>query len=270
MGIALNKLAEEDPTFKVKSDEETGQTIISGMGELHLEVLVDRMLREFKVEANIGKPQVAYKETIKTSAEAEEKYIKQSGGRGQYGHVFIKVEPLERGTGNEFEDVIKGGAIPQEFIPAVEKGVKEAMDNGVTAGYPVVDVKATLFDGSYHDVDSSEAAFKIAGSKGVKAAMRKAKPILLEPIMKIEVTTPDQYMGDVVGDINSKRGQIQEMKDRPPDIKVIDALVPLAEVFGYATKLRSLSQGRASYSMEFDHYAEVPGNIAAKLTGEEK
>jgi len=270
MSIALNKLAEEDPTFKVKSDTETGQTIISGMGELHLEVIVDRMMREFKVEASVGTPQVAYKETIRQLAQAEEKYIKQSGGRGQYGHVYIKVEPLERGTGNEFENVIRGGAIPQEFIPAVEKGVKEAMNNGVVASYPVVDVKTTLYDGSYHDVDSSEAAFKIAGSKGVKAAMRKAKPVLLEPIMKVEVTTPDQYMGDVVGDLNSKRGQIQEMSDRPQSIKVIQALVPLAEMFGYATKLRSVSQGRASYSMEFDHYEEVPGNIAAKITGEEK
>ncbi len=270
MGIALSKLAEEDPTFKVNSDDETGQTIISGMGELHLEVIVDRMMREFKVEANIGKPQVAYKETIKANAQAEEKYIKQSGGRGQYGHVYIKVEPLERGAGNEFEDVIKGGSIPQEFIPAVEKGVNEAMDNGVVAGYPVVDVKATLYDGSYHDVDSSEAAFKIAGSKGVKAAMRKAKPVLLEPIMKVEVTTPDNYMGDVVGDLNSKRGQIQEMSDRPQQIKVILAMVPLAEMFGYATKLRSVTQGRASYAMEFDHYEEVPNNIALKITGEDK
>jgi elongation factor G len=270
MGNALSRLADEDPTFRVKADEETGQTIIAGMGELHLEVIVDRMKREYKVEANVGRPQVAYKETIKGNAEIEEKYIRQTGGRGQYGHVYLRVKPLERGKGIEFIDEIKGGVIPQEFIPAVEKGVKEAMDNGVMAGYQVVDVEVTLFDGSYHDVDSSEAAFKIAGSKGVKNAMRKASPVLLEPIMKVEVTTPETSMGDVVGDLNAKRGQIQEMIDRVQGIKVIHAMVPLAEMFGYATSLRSMTKGRASYSMEFDHYEEVPGNIAKKIVGEDE
>jgi elongation factor G len=270
MGNALSRLAEEDPTFRVKSDEETGQTIIAGMGELHLDVIVDRMKREYKVEANIGRPQVAYKETIKGTAEAEEKYIKQTGGRGQYGHVFLRVAPKERGKGNEFHDEIKGGVIPHEFIPAVQKGVLEALDNGVIAGYPAVDIDVTLFDGSYHDVDSSEAAFKVAGSKGVKAAIRNAKPILLEPVMKVEIITPESNMGDVVGDLNAKRGQIQKMDDRAQGIKVISSMVPLAEMFGYATSLRSMTQGRASYSMEFDHYEEVPPNIAKKIIGDDK
>jgi len=270
MGNALSRLADEDPTFRVKSDEETGQTVISGMGELHLDVLVDRMKREYKVEANIGRPQVAFKETIKGEGEAEEKYIKQTGGRGQYGHVWISVKPKERGSGFEFINKIKGGVIPQEFIPAVEKGIKESLDNGVVAGFPVMDVEATLFDGSYHDVDSSEAAFKIAGSKGFKAAMKKASPVILEPMMAVEVITPDKSMGDVVGDLNAKRGQIQEMIDRPQSIKVIHAMVPLAEMFGYATQLRSMTQGRASYSMTFDHYEEVPGNIARKIAGEDE
>ncbi|MFO0702891.1 MAG: elongation factor G [Candidatus Andersenbacteria bacterium] len=270
MGNALQRLAEEDPTFRIKSDEETGQTIISGMGELHLDIIVDRMKREYKVEANIGRPQVAYKEAIKGQAEAEEKYIRQTGGRGQYGHVLLRVEPRERGAGNEFLDEIKGGVIPNEFIPAVGKGVVEALNGGIIAGYPCIDVSVTLFDGSYHEVDSSEAAFKIAGSKCVKAAFRKANPVLLEPLMKIEITTPDSNMGDVVGDLNAKRGQVQEMIDRPQSIKVVKGLVPLAEMFGYATQLRSITQGRASYSMEFDHYEEVPPNIARKVIGEEE
>ncbi len=269
LGIALNKLAEEDPTFTVKGDEESGQTIISGMGELHLDVLVERMKREFKVEANVGKPQVAYRETITKSAEAEGKYIKQSGGRGQYGHVYLRVEPRERGKGFEFENAIKGGVIPQEYIPPVEKGVRESMDNGVIAGYPAIDMKATLFDGSYHEVDSSEAAFKIAASMAFKEAVRRAKPVILEPIMKVEVTTPEQFMGDIVGDINSKRGQIEEMTDRAANIKAIRSKVPLSSMFGYATTLRSMSQGRASFNMEFDHYAEVPGNIAKDIIGED-
>ena len=273
MGLALRKLSEEDPTFKVKTDEETLETIISGMGELHLEILVDRMKREFKVEANIGKPRVAYKETVGAVAEAEEKYVKQTGGRGQYGHVFIKVEPQEPGKGYEFVDAIKGGRIPQEFIPAVEKGVKAAMETGVLAGYPVVDMKVTLFDGSYHDVDSSEAAFKVAGSKCFKKAFRAAKPYLLEPIMKVEVTTPEKFMGDVVGDLNSRRGIIESMEDRGEGmaaVKIISAKVPLATMFGYATTLRSLSQGRSNYSMEFGHYERVPENVSREIMGEDK
>ncbi len=271
MGIALQKLAEEDPTFRVETDNETNQTLISGMGELHLEIIVDRMKREFKVEANVGKPQVSYRETIRREAEAEGKYIKQSGGRGQYGHCWIRVEPnkKEEGGGNEFVDEIKGGVIPREFIPAVEKGVKEAMEQGVVAGYPMVDVKAALYDGSYHEVDSSEAAFKMAGIFALKDACRKADPVLLEPIMKVEVLTPEEYMGNIVGDLNSKRGQIDQMYDRA-NVKVIDAKVPLAEMFGYATSLRSLSQGRASYTMEFLQYAEVPKNIAEELIGGKK
>lgn len=265
MGLALQKLAQEDPTFKVKSDEETAQTIISGMGELHLEILVDRMKREFSVEANVGQPQVAYKETIKGSAEAEGKYVRQSGGRGQYGHCWLKVEPLERNAGFEFVDEIKGGAIPREYIPAIQKGVKEALDNGVVAGYPMLDVKATVYDGTYHDVDSSESAFKIAGSMALKAAVKAAKPVILEPVMKVEVTTPEEFMGDVIGDLNSKRGQVQEMKDQGT-VKLVDALVPLASMFGYATQLRSLTQGRAAYSMEFKEYQEVPPNIAQEIT----
>ena len=261
MGIALSKLAQEDPSFRVHTDEETAQTIISGMGELHLEIIVDRMLREFKVEANVGKPQVAYRETIKKEVEHEGKYIRQTGGRGQYGHVWLRIEPNELGKGFEFANEIVGGVIPKEYIPAVEKGVKEQMQNGVIAGYPVVDVKVALFDGSYHDVDSSEMAFKIAGSMCFKEAARKAGAVLLEPIMKVEVVTPEDYMGDVVGDLNRRRGVIQGM-DEGPSGKVVDALVPLAEMFGYATVLRSMSQGRATYTMEFLRYAEAPLSIA--------
>jgi len=264
MSIALRRLAEEDPTFKIRTDEETGQTIISGMGELHLEILVDRMMREFKVEASVGRPQVAYKETVKKEAEAEGKYIRQTGGRGQYGHVVLKIEPLERGKGFEFVDAIKGGIIPSEFIPAVEKGIKEAMDKGILAGYPVVDTKVTLFDGSFHEVDSSEAAFKIAGSMAFQEAAKKANPVLLEPIMKIEVVIPQEFLGDVTGDLNSKRAKIEKIDDRV-NMKVIDAMVPLAEMFGYATQLRSMTQGRGTFTMEFDHYAEVPANIAQEI-----
>ncbi|MBI5077411.1 elongation factor G [Candidatus Falkowbacteria bacterium] len=269
MGIALQKLAEEDPTFKIHTDEETLQTIISGMGELHLEILVERMKREFSVEANVGKPQVAYKEAIKKEAEAEGKYIRQSGGRGQYGHCWLKVSPRERGQGFEFVDEIKGGLIPREFIPAIEKGVKEATTRGILAGYPVVDVEVTLFDGSYHDVDSSEAAFKIAGSLAFQEAAKRADPVLLEPVMKVEVVMPEQYLGDVVGNLNSKRAQITEMRDRGT-AKVVTAQVPLAEMFGYATDLRSMTQGRGSYSMEFSWYAEVPHNIFEKIATEKK
>ncbi|KKR91648.1 MAG: Elongation factor G [Parcubacteria group bacterium GW2011_GWC2_42_12] len=267
MGIALSKLAEEDPTFKVRSDEETMQTIIGGMGELHLDIIVDRMKREFKVEANVGKPQVAYRETIKKSAEAEGKYIKQSGGHGQYGHCWLRVEPNETGKGFEFIDEIKGGSIPREFIPAVEKGVKEALDRGILAGYPIVDVKAAVFDGSYHDVDSSEAAFKIAGSLAFQDACKRAAPVILEPIMKVEAVTPEDFMGEVIGDLNSKRAQIEEMGDRAA-VKFIKAKVPLSEMFGYATQLRSMTQGRASYSMEFAYYSEVPRNVAEEIIGE--
>lgn len=267
MGLALTKLMREDPTFKVKTDEETGQTIISGMGELHLEIIVDRLKREFKVEALVGKPQVAYKETIKIPAEAEGKYIHQSGGRGQYGHCWLRLEPLERGKGFEFVDAIKGGIIPKEFIPAIEKGVKEAMANGILAGYPVVDVKTTVYDGSYHEVDSSEIAFKIAAIRAFQEGAKKAKPVLLEPIMKIEVVVPEQFLGDVVGDLNSRRVKLKEIKERG-QMKVIDGEIPLAEMFGYATTLRSLTQGRGNYSMEFSHYQEVPANIAEKIIGE--
>ncbi len=264
LGFALKKLAEEDPTFRIKSDEETGDTIISGMGELHLEVLVERMRREFNVEANIGRPQVAYKETITINAEAEGKYIRQSGGRGQYGHVCIKVEPQERGKGYLFVDEIKGGVIPKEFISPSEKGIREAMERGVVAGYPMIDVKVTLYDGSFHEVDSSEAAFKIAGSMALQEGARRAKPILLEPIMKLEVTIPSDYFGDVIGDLNSKRGRISETADRL-NMKVIDAEVPLAEMFGYATSLRSLTQGRGSFTMEFNSYQKVPENIVQTI-----
>ncbi|MDI6777872.1 MAG: elongation factor G [Patescibacteria group bacterium] len=273
MGIALKKLAEEDPTFRVRSDEETGQTIISGMGELHLDIIVDRMKREFKVEGNVGRPQVAYRETIKQTAEAEGKYIRQSGGRGQYGHCWLRVEPNEKGAGFEFLDEIKGGIIPQEYIPAIQKGVKEAMDRGVVAGYPLVDMKVAIYDGSFHDVDSSEAAFKIAGSMALQEAVRRAKPIVLEPVMRVEVITPESFMGDVVGDLNAKRGTIQEIEDRGEGnarVKVIKSLAPLASMFGYATQLRSMSQGRANYNMEFDHYEEVPGNIAEEIKSGEK
>lgn len=269
MGFALQKLAEEDPTFRVRSNEETGQLIIWGMGELHLEIIVDRLRREFKVEANIGRPQVAYKETITRTAQAEGKYIRQTGGHGQYGHCWVRVEPQETGKGYEFVDEIKGGTIPREFIPAVQKGIKEATENGVLAGYPMVDVKAAVYDGSYHDVDSSEAAFKIAGSMAFQSACRQAGPVILEPIMKIEVVTPENYMGDVIGDLNSKRGQIVEMRDRT-GLKVIDAKVPLAEMFGYATGLRSMTQGRGSYTMEFDHYAEVPRHVAETIIGDKQ
>jgi elongation factor G len=264
MSIALKKLSEEDPTFRIKSDEETGETIISGMGELHLDVLVDRMKREFKVEGNIGRPQVAYKETIVKEAEAESKYIKQSGGRGQYGHVYLRVEPKERGKGFEFVDEIKGGAIPKEFIPAVEKGVKEAMDKGVLAGYPMVDMKATLYDGSFHEVDSSEVAFKIAASMALQDAAKKAKTVLLEPMMKLEVIIPDNFFGDATGDLMSRRGKIEETKERG-QLKVIDAKVPLAEMFGYATSLRSFTEGRGTFTMEFSHYDTVPDNVAQEI-----
>lgn len=264
MGLALQKLAEEDPTFRVKGDEETQQTIISGMGELHLEILVDRMKREFKMEANVGKPEVAYKETIKQVSQAEGKYIRQSGGRGQYGHCWIRLEPRERGKGYEFIDEIVGGVIPKEYIKPIDKGIQEAAANGVIAGYPVVDFAAAVYDGSYHEVDSSEMAFKIAASKAFQEAVKKAQPVLLEPIMKVEIITPEANMGDVIGDLNSKRAQITEMSDRL-HLKVIDAMVPLAEMFGYATALRSMTQGQASFTMEFDHYAEVPRNIAEKI-----
>ncbi len=261
MGIALNRLAQEDPSFRVRTDEESGQTIISGMGELHLEILVDRMKREFGVEANVGAPQVAYREAIKKSVEQEGKFIKQSGGRGQYGHVWLKMEPNEPGKGFEFVDAIKGGAVPREFIPAVEKGLKETLPNGVLAGFPVVDVKVTLFDGSSHDVDSNENAFKMAASMAFKDGMRKASPTLLEPMMAVEVETPEDFMGNVVGDLSSRRGMIQGMEELPTG-KAIKAEVPLAEMFGYSTTLRSLSQGRATYTMEFKHYTEAPKNVA--------
>ncbi|HAN06434.1 TPA: elongation factor G [Candidatus Uhrbacteria bacterium] len=269
MSIALQKLAEEDPTFRVRTDEETMQTIISGMGELHLEIIVDRMKREFGVEVNVGKQQVSYRETIRATAEGEGKYIKQSGGRGQYGHCWIRVSPLEKTDETDkktfvFHDAIKGGSIPREYIPAVEKGVRESLDRGILAGYPVINVEATVFDGSFHEVDSNEAAFKMAGSLGFQEAARKAKPVILEPTMKVEVVTPDDFMGTVVGDLNSKRAQIQEMGERG-NVKIVRALVPLAEMFGYATSLRSMTQGRASYSMEFNEYKEVPNNVAQEI-----
>ncbi|MFA7315030.1 MAG: elongation factor G [Candidatus Magasanikbacteria bacterium] len=264
MSLALQKLAEEDPTFKVHTDLETLQTIISGMGELHLDIIVDRMRREFKVEAQVGAPQVAYKETIRKSAEAEGKYIKQSGGRGQYGHCWLRIEPREGGAGFEFVDETKGGSIPKEFITPIQKGVKETMDKGVIAGYPLLDIKATVFDGSYHEVDSSEIAFKLAGSMAFVAAVKKADPVVLEPLMKVEVTTPENYMGDVIGDLSSKRGQIEEMTDRG-SAKVIRAMVPLSGMFGYATSLRSMTQGRASYAMEFLKYGECPKNIEQEI-----
>jgi elongation factor G len=264
LGTALMKLAEEDPTFRVKTDHETGQTIISGMGELHLEIIVDRLKREFKVEANVGKPQVAYRETITGSAEVEGKYIKQTGGRGQYGHVWIRVKPNEPGKGYQFINSIVGGVIPKEYIPAVDKGIQEAMQTGVLAGYPVVDISVELFDGSYHEVDSSEMAFKIAASMAFKDACKKANPVLLEPIMDVEVVTPEDYMGDVVGDLNRRRGRILSM-DQRGNARVIKAEVPLAEMFGYATDLRSFTQGRASYTMKFKHYEQVPANIANEI-----
>ena len=264
MGMALGKLAQEDPSFRVHTDEETGQTIISGMGELHLEIIVDRMKREFKVEANVGAPQVAYRETIREAVEQEGKFVRQSGGRGQFGHVWLRIEPKEPGFGYEFASEVVGGVVPKEYIPAVDKGVQEQMRNGVLAGYPMVDVKVTIFDGSYHEVDSSEMAFKMAGSEGFKQGARKAKPVLLEPMMKVEVSTPEDYMGDVIGDLNSRRGLIQGMDDEATG-KVVRAQVPLANMFGYATTLRSLSQGRANYSMEFDCYNEAPSNVVEEV-----
>jgi elongation factor G len=265
MGIALQRLAEEDPTFRMSTHPETGQTLISGMGELHLEIIVDRMKREFKVEANVGQPQVAYKEAIRMAVNnVEGKFVRQSGGRGQYGHVVINMEPLERGAGFEFVNKIVGGIIPKEYIKPAEEGMREALERGVLAGYPVLDVRITLFDGSFHEVDSSEMAFKIAGSMAVQEAVRKANPCILEPIMKVEVVTPEEYFGDIMGDINSRRGQIQGTSDRI-NSKIIDAHVPLAQMFGYATALRSMSQGRASYTMEFDHYAEVPANVQQQI-----
>ena len=267
MSIALHKLAEEDPTFRTYTDEETGQTIISGMGELHLEIIVDRLLREFKVEANIGNPQVSYRESISQGAEAEGKYIRQSGGSGQYGHCKIKIEPQEAGKGFEFVNNIVGGAIPKEYIGPVQKGIEEATQAGVLAGYPVLDVKVTLYDGSYHEVDSSEMAFKIAGSMAFRQAVSKAAPVLLEPMMKVEITTPDEYLGDVMGDVSSRRGRIQGMNPKN-GVHILDAFIPLAEMFGYATDLRSNTQGRATYSMQFDHYEKVPQAIADKVIGE--
>ncbi|WP_298311584.1 elongation factor G, partial [Propionivibrio sp.] len=262
MGIALSRLAQEDPSFRVRTDEETGQTIISGMGELHLEIIVDRMKREFNVEANVGAPQVAYRECIKKAVEQEGKFVKQSGGRGQFGHVWLKIEPNETGKGYEFVDAIKGGTVPREYIPAVDKGLQDSIKSGVLAGYPVVDVKFTLFDGSYHDVDSNENAFRMAASMAFKEGMRKAAPSLLEPMMAVEVETPEEYMGNIMGDLSSRRGVVQGMEDLPGAIKAIKAEVPLAEMFGYSTTVRSLSQGRATYSMEFKHYAEAPKNVA--------
>ncbi|MBF0282332.1 MAG: elongation factor G [Zetaproteobacteria bacterium] len=264
MGMALGRLAAEDPSFRVRTDEETGQTIISGMGELHLEIIVDRMKREFKVEANVGKPQVAYRETIRTKVKAEGKFVRQSGGRGQYGHCWLEVEPLEPGSGFKFVDQIVGGAIPREYIPAVGKGAEEAMSNGVLAGYPMVDIQVTVVDGSYHDVDSNEMAFKIAGSMGFREGCKNAKPVILEPIMEVEVVTPEDYMGDIVGDLSRRRGRVLGMDDRS-NAKVIDAEVPLSEMFGYSTNLRSMSQGRAVYTMQFKHYEEVPNNIAQEI-----
>jgi elongation factor G len=265
MGTALSKLAEEDPTFRMFTDQETGQTIISGMGELHLEIIVDRLLREFKVQANVGKPQVAYKETIRREVEAEGKFIRQTGGRGQYGHVWIRVAPLEPGSGFEFVNKIVGGVVPREYIPAVETGIREALDTGVLAGYPTIDVRATLFDGSYHEVDSSEMAFKIAGSMGFKAAAQKANPVLLEPIMAVEVVVAEEYMGDVIGDLNSRRGRIEGMEPRVGGVQVIHGFVPLAEMFGYATDLRSRTQGRGTYTMQFAHYEEAPRHVTEQV-----
>jgi elongation factor G len=264
MGMALQRLAKEDPSFRVSTDEESGQTLIAGMGELHLEIIVDRMKREFSVEANVGKPQVAYRETIRGTVESEGKHVKQSGGRGQYGHVWLKIEPNATGKGNEFKNGIVGGTVPREFIPAVEKGVKEACDTGVMAGYPVVDVKVTLFDGSYHDVDSDEISFRMAAIFGFKDGFRRAKPVILEPIMKVEVVTPEDYMGDVIGDLNRRRGQIQGMEDTPAG-KTVTAEVPLSEMFQYATTIRSMSQGRATFTMEFEKYMEVPANVAETI-----
>jgi elongation factor G len=270
MGIALGRLAAEDPSFRVRTDEESGQTIMSGMGELHLEILVDRMKREFGVEANVGAPQVAYREAIRKAVEVEGKYAKQTGGRGQYGHVWIKMEPNEAGKGFEFVDAIKGGTVPREFIPAVEKGLRESLPSGVLAGFPVVDVKVTLFDGSYHDVDSNENAFKMAASMAFKDGMRKASPVLLEPMMSVEVETPEDYTGTVMGDLSSRRGMVQGMDDMIGGGKTVKAEVPLAEMFGYSTSLRSATQGRATYTMEFKHYTEAPKNVAEAVMNSKK
>ncbi|MBS0555190.1 MAG: elongation factor G, partial [Proteobacteria bacterium] len=271
MGIALGRLAAEDPSFRVRTDEESGQTIISGMGELHLEIIVDRMKREFNVEANVGAPQVAYRETIrKPATDVEGKFVKQSGGRGQYGHVVINLEPAEQGKGYEFVDAIKGGVVPREYIPAVDKGIQDTLNNGVLAGFPVVDVKVTLHFGSYHDVDSNENAFKMAGSMAFKEAMRRANPVLLEPMMAVVVETPEDYMGNVMGDLSGRRGIVQGMDDIPGGMKEIKAEVPLAEMFGYATQLRSLTQGRATYSMEFKHYSEAPKSVAEAVISNRK
>ncbi len=270
MAEALRRLSEEDPTFRVRTDEETGQTIISGMGELHLDVLTDRMVREFKVWANVGKPQVAYRETITRPVKAEGRFVRQTGGRGQYGHCWLELEPLEKGKGFEFEDGIRGGAVPREYIPAIEKGVREALDSGVIAGYPVVDLKARLVDGSYHEVDSSEMAFKIAGSMAFKAGMQKAGPVLLEPIMKVEVVVPENFMGDVIGDLSARRAHVEGMEPRMGGVTAIRAFVPLATMFGYATDLRSATQGRGTFTMEFDHYDQLPANIAETIVGKGK
>ena len=269
MGIALQKLAEEDPTFRASTDEETGQTIIAGMGELHLEIIVDRMLREFKVETNVGKPQVAYRETFRAAAKVEGKFVRQSGGRGQYGHCWVEFEPQEAGAGFIFESKVVGGSIPREYIAPIQAGIEESMKNGVIAGFPLVDIKATVVDGSYHDVDSNEMAFKIAGSMALKAAKEKCKPVLLEPIMKVEVTVPEEYMGDVMGDLNSRRGRIEGMDCRH-GAQVIRAKVPLSEMFGYSTTLRSGTQGRGVYSMELSHYEEVPKSIAEEIIAKGK
>ncbi|MDH7570192.1 MAG: elongation factor G, partial [Armatimonadota bacterium] len=265
MATALARLSSEDPTLKIRTDEETGQTVVSGMGELHLEIIRDRLLREFKVDANVGKPQVAYKETIRAKSQAEGRYVRQTGGRGQYGHVWLELEPLEPGKGFEFVNNIVGGVIPREYIPAVEAGVREALETGVLAGFPVIDVRATLFDGSYHEVDSSEMAFKIAGSMAAKEGVRKAQPVLKEPVMAVEVVTPAEYMGDVMGDLNARRGKIEGMEPGPGGTQVIRASVPLAEMFGYATAVRSMTQGRASYTMEPSHYDEVPKQVADEI-----
>jgi elongation factor G len=267
--IALQKLADEDPTFKVSLDEETGQTIISGMGELHLEIIIDRLLREFKVDANVGKPQVAYRETIRKQVKTEGKFVRQSGGRGQYGHVWVEFEPLEPGEGFVFENKIVGGTIPKEYIPSVSAGIKESMENGVLAGFPVVDVKATLYDGSYHDVDSSEMAFKIAGSLAFKNGMSKANPVLLEPVMKVEIVVPEEYMGDVIGDLNGRRGKVEGMEPRA-GAQVVRGFVPLAQMFGYATDLRSKTQGRGNYVMQFSHYDPIPKNLADDIVSKRR
>jgi len=267
MSEALQRLEEEDPTFKVRMDEETGQTIISGMGELHLEVLVERMLREFKVWANVGKPQVAYRETITRPVRAEGRFIRQTGGRGQYGHVVLELEPLEKGEGYRFENGLRGNVIPKEFIPAIDQGIREAMESGVLAGYPVVDLKARLVDGSYHEVDSSDLAFKIAGSMALKDGVERAGPVLLEPIMKVEVVAPEEFVGDIIGNLNARRAQIEGMEPRSGGIQAVRALVPLGEMFGYATDLRSMTQGRGTFTMEFDHYDEVPPEVAERIIG---